>query len=283
MIKILLTGSTGFIGSYLLKKLCKKNKIYVILRKKRNNVLKNKNIEQIYYNNYKDLNKKIKKIKVNTVIHCATHYVKQHKFDDINKLSNSNILFGNIILENLKIMGVKKFINFSTVWENFNGKKENYFNLYSAYKASFLNIINFYNRKLNNIKFFNLVISDTFGESDKRNKLINILKKNYKKNRKTKIVSKNLYINLINVSDINNAIELILKSNFKSGSYSLNNKKDFKITEIVDGINNNLNKKIKVIWLSNKIIKEKIYKFKFLKNWKINNSKIKDIIGIITR
>ena len=283
MIKILLTGSTGFIGSHLLKKLCKKNKIYVILRKKRNNVLRNKNIEQIYYNNYKDLNKKIKKIKVNTVIHCATHYVKQHKFDDINKLSNSNILFGNIILENLKMMGVKKFINFSTVWENFNGKKENYFNLYSAYKASFLNIINFYNRKLNNIKFFNLVISDTFGESDKRNKLINILKKNYKKNRKTKIVSKNLYINLINVSDINNAIELILKFNFKSGSYSLNNKKDFKITEIIDGINNNLNKKIKVIWLSNKIIKEKIYKFKFLKNWKINNSKIKDIIGIITR
>ena len=87
MIKILLTGSTGFIGSYLLKKLCKKNKIYVILRKKRNNVLRNKNIKQIYYNNYEDLNKKIKKIKVNTVIHCATHYVKQHKFDDINKLS----------------------------------------------------------------------------------------------------------------------------------------------------------------------------------------------------
>ena len=283
MIKILLTGSTGFIGSYLLKKLYKKNKIYVILRKKRNNVLRNKNIKQIYYNNYEDLNKKIKKIKVNTVIHCATHYVKQHKFDDINKLSNSNILFGNIILENLKMMGVKKFINFSTVWENFNGKKENYFNLYSAYKASFLNIINFYNKKLNNIKFFNLVISDTFGESDKRNKLINILKKNYKKNRKTKIVSKNLYINLINVSDINNAIELILKSNFKSGSYSLNNRKDFKITEIIDAINNNLNKKIKVIWLSNKIIKEKIYNFKFLKNWKTNSSKIKDIIGIITR
>ncbi len=283
MIKILITGSTGFIGSYLLKKLCKKNKIYVILRKKRNNVLRNKNIKQIYYNNYEDLNKKIKKIKVNTVIHCATHYVKQHKFDDINKLSNSNILFGNIILENLKMMGVKKFINFSTVWENFNGKKENYFNLYSAYKASFLNIINFYNKKLNNIKFFNLVISDTFGESDKRNKLINILKKNYKKNRKTKIVSKNLYINLINVSDINNAIELILKSNFKSGSYSLNNRKDFKITEIIDAINNNLNKKIKVVWLSNKIIKEKIYKFKFLKNWKTNNSKIKDIIRIITR
>ena len=283
MNKILLTGSTGFIGSNLLTDLSQNNKIYVVLRKKQKKNLKNKNIIKIYYNNYQILDKKIKKIKVNTVIHCATHYVKQHKIDDMKKLSDSNILFGNIILENLKIMGVKKFINFSTVWENFNGERENYFNLYSAYKASFLNIINFYNRKINNIKFFNLVISDTFGESVKRNKLINILKKNYKKNRKTKILSKNLYINLINVSDINNAIELILKSNFKSGSYSLNNRKDFKITEIIDAINNNLNKKIKVVWLSNKIIKEKIYKFKFLKNWKTNNSKIKDIIRIITR
>ena len=43
-------------------------------------------------------------------------------------------LFGNIILENLKIMRVKKFVNFSTVWENYDGKKDNYYNLYSAYK-----------------------------------------------------------------------------------------------------------------------------------------------------
>ena len=41
-------------------------------------------------------------------------------------------------------------------------------------------------------------------------------------------------------------------------------------------------KKIKVKWLSNKIIKEKIYKFKTLRGWKPKNSNIKDIIRIIT-
>tara|TARA_Y100000590_G_scaffold179718_1_gene204861 strand:+ start:4833 stop:5684 length:852 start_codon:yes stop_codon:yes gene_type:complete len=279
--KILLTGSSGFIGSNLLKDLSQNNKVYVILRKKQKKFLKDKNIIQIYYNNYQILDKKIKKIKVNTVIHCATHYVKQHKIDDIKKFSNSNILFGNIILENLKIMGVKKFINFSTVWENFNGERENYFNLYSAYKASFLNIINFYKRKLNKIKFFNLVISDTFGKNDKRKKIINLLKNNYKKNLKTKIVSKNLYMNLLNVVDINNAVKLILKSNYKSGTYSLNNNRDYKISDIIDDINNNLTKKIKITWLSKKILKEKIYKFKILKNWKTDNSKIKNITSII--
>ena len=211
MKKILLTGSTGFIGSELLKNLSKNYKIYVTLRKKTKKNFIHKNIIKIYFSSFQNLNDKIEKLKINTVIHCATHYVKKHDFKDIKKLSDSNILFGNIILENLEKMGVKTFINFSTVWENFNGKKDNYYNLYSAYKSSFKNIINFYKKKFGKTKFINLVISDTFGENDKRKKIINLLKINYKKRVITKLISKNLYMNLLNVIDINNAIRLILK------------------------------------------------------------------------
>ena len=143
MKKILLTGSTGFIGSELLKNLSKSNKVYITLRKKTKKNLKYKNVNKIYFSSFQNLNDKIKKLKINTVIHCATHYVKKHDFKDIKKLSETNILFGNIILENLEKMDVKTFINFSTVWENFNGKKDNYYNLYSAYKSSFNNIINY--------------------------------------------------------------------------------------------------------------------------------------------
>ncbi len=283
MEKILLTGSTGFIGSQLLDELSKNYKIYVTLRIKTKKKLENKNIVRIFFNNYKDLNKKLNKLRVNTVIHCATHYVKYHQFDDLNKLSDSNILFGNLILDNLEIMGVKKFINFSTVWENYNGKKDNYFNLYSAYKASFVNIINFYQKKLNKINFLNLVISDTFGNNDKRKKIINLLRNNYKKNLQTRIISRNLYINLLNVIDLKNAVKLILKYKFASGTYLVKNKKDFKIYQIIKNINNNYKKKIKIKWLSNKIIKEKTYKFKILKKWKPLNSKIEDIVNVITK
>jgi len=283
MSKILLTGSTGFIGSELLKDLSQNYKVYVILRKKSKRDLRNKNIIHIYYNGYKNLNNKIQKLKVTTVIHCATHYVKSHNLKDIEKLTHSNILFGNIILENLNVMGVKTFINFSTVWENFDGKKENYYNLYSAYKASFGNILNFYKKKFGKIKFLNLVISDTFGSNDKRKKIINLMKINYRKNLITKIVSKKLYINLLNVSDIIIAIKLIIKGRYKSDTYLLKNKKDFKITNIIKCINKNSNKKIKIKWLSNKILKENIYKFRSLKNWKPENSKMENIVKIITR
>ena len=282
MKKILLTGSTGFIGSELLKNLSNYNKVYITLRRKNKIKLDNKNIIKIYFKSYKNLNHKFKKLKIDTVIHCATHYVKSHKFEDLKKFSNSNILFGNIILENLKIMRVKKFVNFSTVWENFDGKKDNYYNLYSTYKSSFRKIINFYKKKNRDIKFLNLVISDTFGLGDKRKKIVNLLKTNYKRNLITKIVSKNLYINLLNVKDIVNAIELILKRNYKSDTYILKNKNDFKIYDIIKEIDKYSQKKLIVKWLSDKRIKEKSYQFKTLKGWKPKNSSIKNIVKIIT-
>ena len=282
MKNILLTGSTGFIGSELLKYLSNYNKVYITVRKKNKINSNNKNIIKIYFNSHKNLSYKIKKLKIDTVVHCATHYVKNHKFEDIKELSESNILFGNIILENLKVMRVKKFVNFSTVWENYDGKKDNCYNLYSAYKAGFGKIISFYKKENKNIKFLNLVISDTFGLRDKRKKLVNLLKTNYKRNLVTKVISKNLYINLLNVKDIVSAIKLILNKNYKSDTYILKNKNNFKIYDIIKKIEKYSQKKIKVKWLSNKIIKEKIYKFKTLKGWKPKNSNIKDIIRIIT-
>ena len=87
---------------------------------------------------------------------------------------------------------------------------------------------------------------------------------------------------MLNVVDIKNAVILILKHKYKSGSYLLANKTDFKILHIIKQINKISKKKIKVKWLSNKIIKEKIYKYNILKQWKPLNSKIQDIIDVIT-
>ena len=57
MNKILLTGSTGFIGSQFLKNLSKNNKVYITLRKKNKKISKNKNIIKVYFNNFNNLNK----------------------------------------------------------------------------------------------------------------------------------------------------------------------------------------------------------------------------------
>ena len=95
MHKILLTGSSGFIGSNILNSFSKDYKFYILVRKKPTKTyLKNKNIKIIKFKKYNSLNSKLKKIKIDTVIPCATHYIKDHKFQDIEKLCYSNLIFG---------------------------------------------------------------------------------------------------------------------------------------------------------------------------------------------
>ena len=276
MKKILLTGSTGFVGSAILNELSKNYIIYCLNRKKLKQSNKYKNI---YFKSYDDLNSKLRKIQADTVIHCATHYVKYHDAKDINKLSNSNILFGNIILENLSNMKVKNFIYFSTVWENYDGIKDNYFNLYSVYKKCFSNLLKYYEKKSLNTNFYNLFISDTFGENDKRPKIINVLKNNYKKSLNTNIISSKLYLNLLNIKDIVNSISVIIKN--KPGHYNLVNNKNYSMSQIINAINNKNNKKIKIKWLSKKQIKERIFKNKKLIGWTPKNSTINNIVSVI--
>ncbi len=282
MRKILLTGSSGFIGSNILNIFSKYYKFYILVRKKPSKeYLKNKNISLIKFKNYNSLNSKLNKIKVDIVIHCATHYVKEHKFEDIEKLCHSNLMFGNVILENLTKLKASKFINFSTVWEDGNAKKDNVENLYSAYKKSFGTILSFYKKNLKNVNFYELMIFDTFGNNDNRKKIIHTLKINYHKNKSTTIISKNLYMNLLNILDIINAIDLILKKNVVPKKYSITNSFDIKILDLIKIFNKQNQKKLKVKWLSNNLIKYKIYPYDKLNGWKPKNSYIKDIIKYI--
>ncbi len=281
MKKILLTGATGFIGSNIYKDLSKNYKVYCILRSKKN-IYRNKNIEIIFYSSLKNLKKKIEKIKFFSIIHCATHYKKNHTYEDINKMIDSNINLGNLILENKNIIYCKKFINFTTVWENYNGIKNNPYNLYAAYKLSFSNIINFYKKKYRNIKFYNLYLSETFGQNDKRKKLFNTIKENYKKKKVSVLVSKNIKINVLNVKDITSALNILLEKNVKSNDYSLLNVKYMDIFDIIKKFNKKHEKKILFKFKSKKLIKEKILKYKKIPQWKPIKSKLGDILSYLS-
>ena len=282
MSNILLTGATGFIGSNILREIRLNNYVFVTQRiDSKKKIKPAKNIKVITFKDYISLSNKLKKINVHTVIHCATHYKKEHAQKDIINFNQSNILLGNLILENIKNLKTKKFINFSTTWEDSNNKYNNPKNLYAAYKKSFNCIIQYYKKKFPDISFFDLMIVDTFGENDTRQKLINTLRDNYSKNKTTNIISKKLYLNLINVKDIVRAIKIILNNKIKPSKYILKNSKYLSIFQLIKFINKKEKIKIKVKWLSNTLIKDKICKYKELKSWKPQKSEIKDIKNLI--
>ena len=119
---ILITGITGFLGKNLENSLINNYKIISIVKKASKKKIKNKkNLKIIYYKNYLELYPKLKNISCDYIIHCATYYKKKDKDNDMIDLINSNILFGSIILSNINSLKVKKFINITTNWENYNG------------------------------------------------------------------------------------------------------------------------------------------------------------------
>ena len=279
MKKILITGTTGFIGNNLLNYFLKKKYfIYAILRKSKKNIKFdqehkiNKNFKSIIFSDIYNLKKQLLNYKIDYAVHAATHYVKKHKSSDINKIIESNILFPTIIIDLLCNKTIKKFINFGTVWQHYNNKKDHAYNLYASSKQAFNKILDYYRNQFPKIKFYNLLISDTFGKNDKRKKLIPTIIKNYNK-EKTVYIPKNLSINLVNVKYIIKIIENILKKNIKPGTYVIKDKKNLKIFDLINYLNQKLNKKIKINWTKNKITDEKIINFKTINFKKKNNTK----------
>ena len=83
--------------------------------------------------------------------------------------------------------------------------------------------------------------------------------------------------------DIKNAINLILQKKIEPDTYVLKNKINYSMLDIVNKINKESSKKIKIKWLSNKILKEKFYSYKQIKKWQPINSKIQDIVNLIKK
>jgi nucleoside-diphosphate-sugar epimerase len=285
MKKILITGTTGFIGKNLLDYFLKKKYfIFSLLRKSRKNIRFakeykiNKNFKSIIFSNIDNLKKQLLNYKIDYVIHAATHYVKNHKSSDIKKIIESNVLFPTIIADLLCKKKIKKFINFGTVWQHYNNKMDYAYNLYASSKQAFNNIFNYYKNQFSKTKFYNLLISDTFGTNDKRKKLIPIILKNYN-NKNTTNIPKNLSVNLVNVKYIVKVIEIIIDKNIKPNTYVIKEEKNLKIFDLINYLNQKLKVKIKINWIKNKITNEKIINFKTINFNKKNNTK-KEILEL---
>jgi len=277
---ILLTGTSGFIGKIFLKNaLYNGYRVLDILRKKnkKNKELKslkrkyNQTYNSIFYSRVEEINDKLKNKKIDYFINFATLYKNSHKRDEIPLFINSNIVFPTIILESIYLK-VKKIINIGSMMQHINGGDYLPKNFYASTKSGFEMILKFYSSQKKNLKCYNLKFFESFGEFDKRKKLIPTLIKNYKENLQTKVISNRLELNIIHVNDIIKAVNILLKKNLKSDDYCLAHNKNIKISNLISRINNKSNKKIKVKFLNKKTEKPFISKIRILPGWKADKN-----------
>lgn len=282
---IVITGGTGFVGSNLVRFLVKRDfNVYLITRPNSSQI----NIEdcrdklEIYEYN-KDINGLIsffKSVRPTVVFHLASYFLAEHKPDQIDSLIESNISFGVHILEAMKISGVRSLINVGTSWQHYESNFYNPVCLYAATKQSFEDLIAFYVDS-EDFKVYTLKLYDTYGETDKRQKLINLLYQ-YSRNETTISLSpgdQELY--LVHIEDVCVAFlkafeTLKTESNKCHKLYSLPANELYTLKEVISIFEKVSGKSLLVQWGGKNYRKREVMKVwndgDILPGWKANIS-----------
>ena len=155
--KVILTGTTGFIGSALLRR-CRELGIETVAvgRAPANQCVSEALVAAGPFDG---------------CIHLATYYLPSHAEEQIPDLVDANVTFGTRMLEASVKAGCKWFVNAASFWQHASDGIP--VNLYSAMKEAFQGIAAYYNAAYG-LKVANLELTDTYGEGDTRKKLVNL-------------------------------------------------------------------------------------------------------------
>ena len=247
--KILITGSTGFIGRQFIKQFHSDYKIHALVR-----VGKGGSVDRA--NTY-EYDGSIESIKaslegVDIVLHLATYYTAVHREEDISPLVDANISFGVQLLEAMKQMGVNRIVNIGTTWQKFGDSDHSYANLYAATKQAFQELLSYYS-DAHRWCSLSLHLNDTYGKEDHRKKIIQLLIETAKAESSLDMSPGEQRFETCHISDVLSAMKIALErvmsmTEAQNEEFSILTGDDTSLKELVGIIESVLSKPIHINW-----------------------------------
>lgn len=179
MANVLISGVSGFLGTTIARKLLKNNhtvyglvRIGSVLPKdiEDDSLFKRLQIEEGWHLQLIDIG-------FESFYHLAASYEEGNETEDLSKFLYANIFLGVEMLMVAKMQQKKSpaFIYAQSYWQYFKGGNDFYPNtLYAATKESFHALATYY-CKMQEVRTLGLVVYDTYGPNDKREKFLNAL------------------------------------------------------------------------------------------------------------
>jgi nucleoside-diphosphate-sugar epimerase len=254
---VVITGSTGFVGSNFSTFLLNKGyKVHLIVRNQPAELNLEWNREQVgvfvYDGNVHAFIEYFKNVKPKFVVHLASYFVAEHNSEQIDKLVSSNLQFGLHLLEAMKEANVGFLINTGTSWQHFENSSYNPVCLYAATKQAFESLIEYYIQSVG-LKVITLKLFDTYGENDKRPKLINTLCKLAVENGELKLSSGEQMLNFVHIDDVCEAffkaLQILEKMHSpEHRSYAVKHDNSYSLKEVVGMFENVHGCKLNIVW-----------------------------------
>jgi nucleoside-diphosphate-sugar epimerase len=252
--RILITGSTGYVGRHLVPKLLRNG--HEILELTIEPLLSaqlygDSTIKYLISDDQKSLTENIESFNPEIVIHLASFLTSTDDYQTLTKLLNTNIIFFCRVLDSLKNLNVKLFINTGTFAEYYKGN--DIFDpayLYSATKTASRSFLDYYS-KVYSFKQTTVVPYTIYGGKDTQKKIIDIILDSIESKIPVDLSPGEQVLDFIHVEDVTDFYVKLIdhteilpqKSNFKLGTG-----KGHTLKQLANIIEKVTNKKTNINW-----------------------------------
>jgi len=251
--KILVTGTTGFIGGHLVRRLLNdRHEIHALTRPETDQNPLESTIVHTHLGSTQNMIEIMEAAKPDAVIHLASLFIGEHKSADVEALINSNVVLSTQLAEAMSVNEVRLLINVGTSWQHYADADYNPVNLYAATKQAFRSVLSFY-LETSDLRVINLEVFDTFGPNDQREKLFNLLNRLRVTGETISMSPGNQFLDPIYIDDVCDAFLVALKR-LQSGqvkrseTYSVRSDDPIKLKELVKIYEKVSNIKLNVEW-----------------------------------
>lgn len=177
--RVMLTGGTGFLGSYICKELLSRgHQVVVVSRSGRvGDYLPVLGVGDAVIapirSDFSNLDSLMKCHRPDVVVHVAAASRGNESDDGIRDYIETNVLFGSLLLNAMRANGIDALVNCGTSWQYGDDGTYSPFNFYAATKQCLEDILSHYCQ--DGMRAVTLRAFDTVGPHDRRNRILDLL------------------------------------------------------------------------------------------------------------